>query len=327
VRASPRRIGCSTRPATRGEKVRKAAERFTGALRSFPSGSLAHRTVNNPVSDGDAGVVLDRRVWFMLGPDGGGDGPHAVMRQLAQFVCDELRADYPKITYELTKRAILFEFHEPMDDEDPSVDLVVCLTRRDEPGFWIPNRDRGRWDPSDPETHMQLMTAPPADLRRHRARVIRLAKAAIGNDGEQVVLCSWNISAFALDDITATGALSESLAEFFAAMAVRIHEGPTLDPAGVSAPIKLPDGISREKAVARLVVFAEKMLEALEHRHDHARALAALAEVFPAQLAEAPRSSKSRLADELRRGNSGPAVAGAFGSAGKTTRSYGDAPA
>jgi hypothetical protein len=71
------------------------------------------------------------------------------MRELAEFVCDELRADFPKITYELTKRAILFEFHEPMDDEDPSVDLVVCLTRREEPGFWIPNRV-GPVGPRDP---------------------------------------------------------------------------------------------------------------------------------------------------------------------------------
>jgi hypothetical protein len=38
----------------RREEVRTAAERFTGSLRSFPSGSLAHRTANNHVSDGDA---------------------------------------------------------------------------------------------------------------------------------------------------------------------------------------------------------------------------------------------------------------------------------
>lgn len=170
--------------ANRRDKVRKAAGRFNGALRSFASGSLAHRTVNNPISDGDAGVVADRRVWFLLGPDGGGMGPDSVMRELGGFVCDELRGDYPQISFELTKRAIMFEFHEPMDDEDPSVDLVLCLTRRDAPGFWIPNRDRDRWDASDPETHTALMTAPPAELRQHRARVVRLAKAAIRNDGK-----------------------------------------------------------------------------------------------------------------------------------------------
>lgn len=46
---------------TRRDAVLKAAQRFPGALGGFGSGSLAHRTVNDPVSDGDGGVVLDRR--------------------------------------------------------------------------------------------------------------------------------------------------------------------------------------------------------------------------------------------------------------------------
>jgi hypothetical protein len=308
-------------------KLSKAAERFHGALRSFASGSLAHRTVNNPISDGDAGLVLNRVVWFHLGPDGGGEGPDAVMRELGRFVCDELRDEYPNITFELTKRAILFEFHEPMDDEDPSVDLVVCLTRRDEPGFWIPNRDRDRWDASDPETHTKLMTDPPTDLRQHRAQVIRLAKAAIRGDDDQAVLCSWNISALALGHIKQVGKHVETLAAFFEDMADSIEAGPTPDPADVSAPIKLPEGITREKAVARLRFFAARVREAIQHRHDHARALAALADVFPAQLTDAPRSEKSRIADELRRGAVGPAVTSAFGPVKKSPRSFGDAPA
>ena len=308
----------------RRDKVRTAAERFLGALRSFASGSLAHRTVNNPISDGDAGVVLDRRHWYMLGPDGGGESAEHVMRRLGEFVCNELRAEYPKISFELTKRAILFEFREPMDDEDPSVDLVVCLTRRSAPGFWIPNRDRDRWDPSDPETHAQLMTGPPAALRQHRTRVIRLAKAAIKNDGDQAVLCSWNVSALALVLVRTAGKYSEALADFFEGMADSVERGPTPDPAGVSDPIKLPDGISREKAVARLRFFAARIRDAIANRDDHARALAALADVFPEQLLDAPRSTKSRLADELRRGSTGPAIARTFGPVRKTTRSFGD---
>jgi hypothetical protein len=109
--------------------------------------------------------VLNRVVWFQLGPDGDGEGPDAVMRELGRFVCDELRGAYPRISFELTKLAILFKFHEPMDDEDPSVDIVVFLTRRDEPGFWIPNRDRDRWDASDPETHTKLSQSTSAWLR------------------------------------------------------------------------------------------------------------------------------------------------------------------
>lgn len=59
----------------RRDRVRALAERYLGALRSFPSGSLAHGTVRKPVKDADSGVVLDRRTWPQLGPDGSGAGP------------------------------------------------------------------------------------------------------------------------------------------------------------------------------------------------------------------------------------------------------------
>ncbi len=309
------------------DAVLKAAQRFPGALGGFGSGSLAHRTVNDPVSDGDGGVVLDRRNWTALGPDStGGEGPGEIMRQMGEFVCQELRGRYPRARFEPTKRAILFSFDEPIDDEDPTVDLVICLTRRDQPGYWIPNRDHARWDASDPEKHTALMTAPPADLRVHRARVIRLAKAAVKNDEESAVLCSWNISALALTHITETGKLSEALAAFFAEMATSIEVGPTEDPAGISAPIKLPDGISRERAVKRLRYFGDRVVEAVEHRDDHMRALTALGEVFRVQLPEAPRSDKQSLADQLRGGNTSVGAAAAFGTVSKTPRSFGDAP-
>ena len=40
------------------------------ALKTFDSGSVAHGTVNKPVSGADRGVVLDRRTYPELGPDG-----------------------------------------------------------------------------------------------------------------------------------------------------------------------------------------------------------------------------------------------------------------
>src|ERR1039457_34793 len=48
---------------------------FPGARRTFRSGSLAVHTFNDPVTDGDGGVVLDRRYYPSLGPDGGGEIP------------------------------------------------------------------------------------------------------------------------------------------------------------------------------------------------------------------------------------------------------------
>ncbi len=313
---------------SRRDAVMRTALRFEGTLSTFGSGSLAHRTVNDPVSDGDGGVVLDGRTWTELGPDSDvGEGPDDVMDEIGEFVCDELRDAHPRIEFELTKRAILFSFHDPIGNEDPTVDLVVCLTRRGKSGYWIPNRDHDRWDASDPDKHTALMTAEPKSVRVHRARVIRLAKAAIKND-ENAVLCSWNISALALrSHITVTGKLSESLVAFFGEMADSIELGATKDPAGVSAPIKLPDGINRERAVKRLRYFADRVAEAVEHRDDHTEALTALGEVFTKQLPEAPKSTKQSLAGKLRRGNTSPGVAAVFGSVSKTPASFGDAAA
>jgi hypothetical protein len=99
--------------------------------------------------------------------------------------------------------------------------------------------------------------------------------------------------------VTTTGKLSESLAVFFAAMAASTEKGPTKDPAGVSAPIKLPDGISRGRAVKRPRYFAERTAEAIEHRDDHTRALTALGDVPQAaargaEVGQASRSTSSR---------------------------------
>lgn len=317
----------------RRDRVRSLAERYQGALRSFASGSLAHATVNRPVNDADSGVVLDRRSWPELGPDGGGVGPGAIVRGMAAFILAGLCEEWPAVTCEITKRAILFEFHDPLGaedpQEDPSVDLIVAVTRRDQPGLWIPNVDRDRWDPSDPERHTELLTADPADLRVFRARILRLTKAAIAVDGDQRVLISFNVEALAYYFVTEVQpTLIDGLHEFLSAAAASIGREPTPDPAGVSPPIKLPEGISREQAAARLGFFAACAGEARRNRYDEEPALSALRRLFPEQLASAPRSRKDELAAALAVGNAGPVVTRAFGrDIPKTTRSFGDAAA
>ena len=314
----------------RRDRVRALAERYDGALRSFPSGSLAHATVNEPVKDADSGMVLDRRSWPELGPDGAGLGPAEIVTDVARFVHRGLTAEWPAVTYTINKRAILFEFHEPLGDdepqEDPSVDLVVGLTRQDAPGLWIPNTHAIRWDPSDPERHTELLTGNPADLRVFRARMIRLTKAIIGGDGEYAVLCSFNVEALAyyfVREVLPTHL--DGLAAFLDAAAVSITAGLTPDPAEVSPPIKLPDGVSQEQAVRRLLFFASCTADAVRDRYDQQVTLIALSRLFPEQLAYAPRPAKDRLAAALAKGNAAPAVTAAFGRPlAKTTRSYGD---
>lgn len=312
----------------RRDLVLDAAHGFGHVCRTFNSGSVAHATVNKPVSDADGGVVLDRRHHAALGPDGEDEGPHEIMDEVRTHVMDTVREDYPEARSRLTKRAILIRFNEPTSDGvDPSVDLIVALYRKNATGLWIPNRDSDGWDASDPICHTELLTEKPKQLRVHRARVIRMAKAAIKSNGKPV-LSSFNVEALALKHITETDTLATSLERFFDKAATSIKKtGLTNDPAGVSGKIKLPDGITRETASKRLRYFADKVADA-RASDDRSGAEAALAGLYPEQLPDAARSDKSSLAAALRQGNRSPRVSQAFGAGAtgiKTTRSYGDA--
>lgn len=307
--------------------VLKAARGFNGALRTFKSGSVAHGNVNNPVSDADGGVVLDRRVHVTLGPDSPDkEGPTDIVGEVREHVMAIVRETYPKARSRLTKRAILIRFNEPnADGVDPSVDLVVALTRRDAEALWIPNCDKDDWDASHPEDHTRLLTADGKSLRVHRARIIRLAKAAIKHDSTPALI-SFNVEGLALEYITAVKTLADSLQLFFDKAASSIKVGLTDDPAGVSGKIKLPDGMTRERSAKRLRHFADKVQEAIDNSGDRGAVESAFAELYPDQLPDAQRSAKAQLADAIRRGDKagirgGLAIAPA--AAIKSPRSYG----
>lgn len=313
---------------TRRDLVLKAAASFPGARRTFKSGSVAHGDVNNPVNDADGGMVLDRRVYVEFGPDSSeGEGPEEIVDDVRAHVMAIVRETYPDARSRLIKRAILIRFNEPnAGGVDPSVDLVVALTRKDAKGLWIPNRDKDDWDASHPEEHTRLLTGDSKSLRVHRARVIRLAKAAIKHDPAPALI-SFNVEALALKHITEVDGLVESLQRFFDKAASSIKAGLTDDPAGVSGKIKLPDGMTRERSSKRLRHFADKAQEAIDHGDDRDAVEEALAELYPEQLPAARASAKSRAAHAIRRGDkkairSSLAIAPA--AAVKNPRSYGD---
>jgi len=311
----------------RRDAVKKYAEAFRGRLRTFNSGSVAHGTANNPVSDADCGVVLDRRHHGDLGPDGDDVGPCEIVDELVEEITPKIKDDYSDAEVSTTKRAVLVEFNEPVDDEDPSVDLIVGLSRAEDDALWIPNLEADDWDASDPEEHTRLLVAKPADLRRHRARVLRLAKAAIRNDGDQRVMCSFNIEALALTHVTEVHTtLAEGLAVLLEGAAESIAKELTPDPADVSDPIKLPEGVTRADCSARLGYFARKVREAIA-AYSEAGARAALADVFRSELGDKTiKSTKSKIADELRQDERDAAVLGSFGAAAgsvKPTRAFG----
>ena len=315
--------------AARGRRntVLTEVSEYSGMLRTYKSGSIAHKTANQD-TDADCGVVLDRRSYPQLGPDGDGEGPNEIVDDVRGYLRDRLKSSHPEIKFRVTKRAIKVSYNEQLDDgSDPSVDLIVALTRKGQ-GLWIPNNRSKDWDASDPEYHTEVLTADPAGLRRVRAKVIRLAK---GWNTQYVEpgLCSFNIEALALSCIDEEHDVPDGLAKLFRFAASDLKKHFTPDPAGVSKPIRpLKD---RDTVVARLKNAAELMEEALENDTDNRKVQEAMASLYWKYVDPPVGSdSKAAFAAALRREKPALGVsAGALslGNSGatslKSTRSYG----
>jgi hypothetical protein len=279
----------------RRDAVFDAIATFHGVLRTSGTGSLATGFINHPVDDGDGVVVLDRRSYPSLGPDGEGELPDTTVEEIQNHVRPILRETYPEVTVRKMKRGILVKFDEPLDDEqDPTVDLVVALNRREDDALWIPNLDQDRWDPSHPERHVELFTSGGRSLRRTRARVVRVAKAQVKQFWTPT-LSSFNVAALSWEVIEKGESLDLALHRLFQYAASEIAMHRTDDPAGVSGRIKLPEGLQRRTIVGRLERAADGLERAIEAGDDEDKVLAALADVFP-DYVEEPDASGERNA-------------------------------
>lgn len=245
----------------RRDAIRDIVEEGFDTLWTFGSGSLAHGTQNDPLNDADAGVVLDRRVYEDLGPDG--DGPCAIVEEVRSVLRPRLKEEYPNVRFFTGgHRAIRVNFMEPIqpDGDNFTADLIVAI-RRDEGGLWIPDLDNDSWDPSDPERHAELIVARNKKTSSRFARILRLAKHANARHGKTIV--SFNVAALGLESITEKVPLPEGLTLFLRHAADSLDEGLTEDPAGVSGPIKV--NVSRRKDAAKkfkdLAELAEQALE------------------------------------------------------------------
>jgi hypothetical protein len=251
---------------------------FPGARRTFRSGSLAVHTFNDPVTDGDGGVVLDRRYYPSLGPDGGGEIPNGIVAEMCALLGPEVRQTYPNARCHTSKRGPKMLFGAPLKGQDPTVDLVVALDRRDAAGLWIPHLEKKRWDASDPEQHVLLLNAEPVSLRRLRRRVIRLLKAW-NKQWTDPAFSSFHLSVLALLYVESGMSVGTALRTVFENTAKYLESGNnTKDPAGVSPPVKLL--LNRSVAVDRLQKAATNMARALDHDDDKQTVQTALNRVF-----------------------------------------------
>lgn len=282
--------------------VRKIAMGFPGALRTYASGSLAQYTVNDPVTDGDGGLVLNRVQYPQLGPDGGGETPNEIVADLCAILGPELRQIYPKARCGTSKRGPKITFSAPVNGQDPSVDLVVALTRRAAAGLWIPNLHMERWEASDPEAHVVLLNGDTVTLRRTRRRVIRLLKAW-NKQWSTPAFSSFHLSALALEHVIPGMSVAAALHAVFDGAAIFLATScNTPDPAGVSSPLKLMKGVSRDVAVQRLRAAATAMADALENDDDEKVVQSALHRVFRDYINALPEDTLASVVGALRPG-------------------------
>jgi hypothetical protein len=315
----------------RRDLIRDIVEQEFAILRTFPSGSLAHGTHNDPLNDADAGVVLDRRMYEDLGPDG--EGPCAIVEEVRSVLRERLKEDYPNARfYTGGHRAIRINFMEPIElgADNFTIDLIVAV-RRDEGGVWIPDLDNDEWNPSHPERHVELVIARNKATESHFARILRLAKHANARHGKTIV--SFNVMALGLEAITEKVSLPEGLALLLRHAADSLDKGLTEDPAGVSGLIKV--NLSRRKdASKRFKTLADLAEEALELDADGqtAQAQRNWSKVLPDAI-DPPHEEdlKAELAAELRKGNErvrqgagGMTVSGTAGIGVPSARAYGD---
>lgn len=306
---------------SRRDAVLAAAATFAGVLRTFRSGSVTTGYDNHPVDDADGGMVLDRRIYTSLGPDGEGLLPHSTVEDVQNHIRPILRETYPEVSVRKMKRGILVTVNEPLDEEqDPTVDLVVALNRREDDALWIPNLDQERWDPSHPERHVVLFTSGSSGLRRTRAQVVRLGKAQV-KQFSTPTLSSFNVAALGWEAIQEAEALDQALLRFFVYAAREIAVRRTEDPARVSGPIKLPD-LQHATIMSRLQRAADGLERAIEAGDNEGKVRAALAEVFP-NYVDAPDASSERnaMARSLRSG--APVLLSVGARPTPTTRSHG----
>lgn len=236
-----------------------------------------------------------------------------------------VRKVYPKARCGTSKRGPKITFGEPVDAQDPTVDLVVALTRKEGAGLWIPNLETDRWEASDPERHVELFTGGVTSLRRTRRRVVRLLKAW-NKQYSEPGFSSHNLTVWAWEFVEPGMGMAKALSTVLSKAAARVEAGGTTkDPAGVSPNVKLLVG--REVAARRLRAAADGVAEALAADDDRDAVLSALSQVFYRYLdAPASDSLAGKIAALRQRSPVTTVTLGLSGPAAsvRPTRAYGD---
>ena len=275
---------------TRLQLVCDVASSFPGALRTYHSGSLPVHTMNAPVTDGDGGLVLNRAFYPGLGPDGGGDSPEKVVQEVCDHLGPLVREKYPNAVIRKSKRGPKVHFHEEEEGQDPTVDLVIAMNRKEGTGIWIPDLRSTTWEASDPEHHVQLLNDGTPHFRSTRRIIIRLAKAW-NKQFYQPGVSSFQLSVWALSFVEPGIGVAKGLANLFDQAAARLEAGDsTPDPAGVSPDLRL---LVPAKTVADRLRKAANAMDLAVSSDDATTVEEAMGTVFPDYIDSVSASASS----------------------------------
>ncbi|MGW6270310.1 hypothetical protein [Streptomyces sp. NPDC055060] len=282
--------------------ARKLTEQHPEGRSSYSSGSIPAGTHIQPhagaVSDGDGGIILNRVQHPSLGPDGDGEAPHALTDELVAFIGPRLRdpertPHYPKARVCKSRRGLKIHFGAPLSGTDVTVDLIVALRRCEGRGLWIPDLDQApgskkAWSASDPQGHVELLTAGADALRRTRRRAIRILKAW-NAQATKPGFSSHHLSVWAYEFVEPGKGLVGAVHTVLREASLRLQSGePTKDPRSVSPDLKplIPDA----DAERRLRVAGDKLDEAIADPDDIDTVAEVLEHLFPKTMRERERA-------------------------------------
>ena len=138
------------------------------------------------------------------------------------------------------------------------------------------------------------------------------------------VMCSWNLSALALEHITEIRPIGEALAAFLADAAAAVQIALTEDPSPVvERPISLPDGVTEALAAERLYEMSD-IIATAAGMASTAGARAELEQLYGAEITAIRESQKNVLNNAFKTSNAAAAASAlSIPSPAKMTRSHG----
>jgi hypothetical protein len=227
----------------REQEVREQIAQDFQVDRDFLSGSYSRHTKTKPLKDVD--------VVFELGKDEKWRRDKPPIEMLQAFE-KSLRKEYKSDQVTIGRRCVTVEFEKTMyqdgsEEKVLSIDAVPAFKCGND--YEIPDKDKGQWIKTNPETHKKKATDKNAQLDDKWKPLVKMVKAWNRHNGKPIKP-SFLVEVMALELVQPTFSdYPNEIRNFFAAAAAAIDR-PWADPAGLGPPVSdqmTPDLITKAR--------------------------------------------------------------------------------